>query len=98
MRRDQDYATRNTQHATRNTQGVRMEIPAEFARRVIDVDGDEGVAWLAALPDLLDQCARRWGLTLGPPFDLSYNYVAPAVRADGTEVVLKAGMPRPLAC
>jgi streptomycin 6-kinase len=28
-----------------------------------------------------------------PPFALSYNYVAPAVRADGTPVVLKVGFP-----
>jgi streptomycin 6-kinase len=68
-------------------------IPEVFARRMIEVYGDEGAAWLAGLPALLDACARRWGLMLGPPFALSYNYVAPAVRADGTEVVLKAGVP-----
>jgi len=33
---------------------------------------------------------------VAPPFpSLSYNYVAPAVRADGTEVVLKLGVPNP---
>src|SRR5207237_4436325 len=46
--------------------------------------------WLRALPDLLAQLADRWSLTLGPHFpDLSYNYVAPATRADGTPCVLK---------
>ena len=68
-------------------------IPEAFAQRMREVYSDEGAAWLAGLPALLDACARHWGLTLGTPFALSYNYVAPAVRADGTEVVLKVGVP-----
>jgi streptomycin 6-kinase len=56
--------------------------------------GEPGREWLAALPELLTECAHRWSLTLAPPFpNLSFNYVAPAVRADGTEAVLKAGVP-----
>lgn len=68
-------------------------IPEAFAQRMREVYGAEGAAWLERLPGLLDACARRWGLTIGPPFALSYNYVAPAVRADGSEVVLKLGVP-----
>ena len=34
-----------------------------------------------------------WGIALQPPFPLSYNYVAPATRSDGSEVVLKVGIP-----
>ncbi|MBI4212914.1 MAG: phosphotransferase [Chloroflexi bacterium] len=37
--------------------------------------------------------AERWSLRIGPPFDLSYGYVAEALRADGTEAVLKIGGP-----
>jgi streptomycin 6-kinase len=70
------------------------EIPENFARTMGEVYGAEGRAWLGRLPGLLAGCARRWGLTVGPPFvPLSYNYVAPAVRADGTPVVLKVGFP-----
>ncbi len=58
-----------------------------------EVYGAAGDGWLAGLPNLLAACARRWDLTLGPPFALSYNYVAPATRADGTPVVLKVGYP-----
>ena len=54
---------------------------------------DIAPAWLDALPALLDEYATRWKLTLGPPFELSYNYVAPAIRADGSRCVLKAGVP-----
>jgi streptomycin 6-kinase len=46
------------------------------------------------LPTLLADCASRWALTVLPPFpNLSFNYVAPVLRADGTEAVLKIGMP-----
>jgi streptomycin 6-kinase len=69
------------------------DLPEEFTRTIAGTFGDRGVAWLADLPALVAACAERWGLTVGPPFDLSYNYVAPATRADGSEVVLKVGTP-----
>jgi streptomycin 6-kinase len=47
-------------------------------------------AWLRALPDLLAALAARWSVALDPPFaKIEINYVAPAVRADGTRCVLK---------
>ena len=70
-------------------------IPEDFARRMVEVYGAAGQAWLAGLPALLADCAGHWALQVGPPFPLSYNYVAPAVRADGTPVVLKVGFPGP---
>ncbi len=70
-------------------------IPEKFAHDTVEVWGAEGAAWLERLPALVDACARRWELAVGPPFEpLSYNYVAPAVRADGRHVVLKLGVPR----
>jgi streptomycin 6-kinase len=70
------------------------EIPDNFARTMVEVYGEEGTAWLQRLPGLLAECAQRWSLTVLPPFvPLSYNYVAPAIRADGTDVVLKVGYP-----
>ena len=69
-------------------------IPANFAQCMVDLNADEGVAWLDRLPALIAACERRWGLTVGAPFvPLSYNYVAPAVRLDGSAVVLKLGFP-----
>lgn len=69
-------------------------IPDVFARTIVDLHGEAGEVWLAGLPGLLADCAMRWGLMLAPPFaPLTYNYVAPAVRADGTRVVLKVGFP-----
>lgn len=66
-----------------------------FRRTVAGAFGDAGVAWLGQLPQVLKAAAERWFLTLAPPFPvLSYNYVAPALTAQGEHVVLKAGVPR----
>src|SRR5215213_2180069 len=47
-------------------------------------------AFLRALPRLLAELTRLWSLTLGPHYPaISWNYVAPATRADGTRAVLK---------
>ncbi len=64
-------------------------IPDNFRRDMIVMHGEEAIAWLDRLPAILANCERRWSLTIGPPFALTFNYVAPAVRADGTQVVLK---------
>ncbi len=66
-----------------------FEIPENFRRDRIAMNGEEGIAWLERLPDVLAECERRWNITIGRPFNLSFNYVAPAVRADGTQVVVK---------
>lgn len=66
-----------------------MQLPPALVQHVTHVLGDEGRVWLDALPSLLALCQRDYGLTIGPPFELSYNYVAPVTRADGSEAVLK---------
>jgi streptomycin 6-kinase len=60
-----------------------------------EVYGEAGDVWTANLPSLLQACAERWSLRIDPPFALTYNYVAPATRADGTHAVLKVGYPSP---
>src|SRR5690554_2828746 len=75
--------------------GAMAPLPEHFRRTVLSLYGERGAAWLAALPTLLDECAARWGLTLLPPYPLSYNYVAPVVRSDGSPAVLKVGVPNP---
>ncbi len=69
-------------------------VPARFARTIREVFGARGEAWLDRLPALLAACEGRWSLRAGPPFpNLTYAYVAPAVRGDGMAVVLKLGVP-----
>ena len=64
-----------------------------FVRTVVNVFDERGQAWLDNLPSLLPECEHRWSLTIHPPFALSYNYIAPATRGDGTTVVVKVGVP-----
>jgi streptomycin 6-kinase len=68
-------------------------IPEHFARSMIELFGEEGRAWLDRLPALLATYEERWSLTIGTPFsNLSFNYVAPAIRSDGTQVIVKTGL------
>jgi streptomycin 6-kinase len=69
-------------------------IPQQLARNNIDVYGQQGTEWVEKLPAIIEECARRWSLEVDAPFPgLSYNYAAPARRADGTPAVLKVGFP-----
>lgn len=68
-------------------------IPTAFAQSMLDHYQAAGRAWLDQLPTLLADSAQRWALHLSAPFALSYNYVAPATRADGSAVVLKICFP-----
>src|SRR5690242_19684433 len=66
-------------------------LPKEFMQFMRDVYGTQAAnAWFQSLPSLLEEYAERWQLKLLPPLEhLSFHYVAPAVRADGTPLILK---------
>jgi streptomycin 6-kinase len=71
-------------------------VSEEFTQRIAATFGSDGDDWLSVLPSLLEEVSQKWSLTLHSPFeDMSYNYVAPATRSDGAEVVLKVGVPNP---
>ncbi|MGH2599450.1 MAG: aminoglycoside phosphotransferase family protein [Dehalococcoidia bacterium] len=62
-----------------------LDLPPAFISK-----NHQDPAWLRTLPDLLDRLTVQWSLTLDPHFpEITYNYVAPATRADGTRGVLK---------
>lgn len=71
-----------------------MHLPSVFICTIHNTFGEQGDHFLQNLPNLLDEYTQRWRLTLQPPFEnLSYHYVAPAVRVGNGEVVLKLGVP-----
>jgi streptomycin 6-kinase len=71
-----------------------LVIPEAISRSAAAAHGVAGRAWLRRLPNIVAECADHWSLTLEPVFpDPTINYVAPAVRADGTKVVLKVSFP-----
>ncbi len=67
-------------------------LPENFKRNIFGSHQKKGKRWLADLPDLIAEMSEKWLLTVDEPFpDLSYNFVAPCVCADGTNAVLKIG-------
>jgi streptomycin 6-kinase len=73
---------------------VPPSIPEGLTRTTTELRGAAGVEWLNRLPALVTRCEARWSLEVGLPFpELSFNYAAPALRADGAPVVLKLSFP-----
>lgn len=68
------------------------QLPKKFKRNIVELHAEKGKQWLDDLPDLIAKMSEKWSLAVDKPFpDLSYNFVAPCVCADGTNAVLKIG-------
>ncbi|GAB3583816.1 aminoglycoside phosphotransferase family protein [Amycolatopsis endophytica] len=66
-----------------------MQVPGDFAKRLIGSEGDGVRPWLDGLPDLARWRCREWGLRIeGPPWHGHTALVFP-VRRDGARAVLK---------
>jgi streptomycin 6-kinase len=51
-------------------------------------------AWFERLPTTIEELQARWSLSIGHPYEeAGCGWVAPATRRDGTQAVLKLGMP-----
>jgi len=73
-----------------------MDYPPTFLQNTLDIFQDKGQEWLDNLPKLLSSLEDLWAIRISPPFSgLSYNYVAPAVHADGSSAILKVWIPNP---
>ena len=80
-----------------------MNLPEPFLTNIRNSFHQDGEAYLAVLPDLIEEARQRWGLTdITPVENLSFNYVAyatcpstalPDGRSAQGEVVLKIGVP-----
>jgi streptomycin 6-kinase len=86
-----------------------MSLPESFLTTIRTAFHQDGEAYLAVLPDLIEEARQRWGLTdITPVENLSFNYVAYALRPAKSpkgersdrqgaqskgEVVLKIGVP-----
>lgn len=75
-----------------STGGVRLQ---PMVRARVATLGEEGHAWVDALPGLLLDLSRRWSLRLGRGLPGgSASYLCLVVRSDGTEAVLKVSLPQ----
>jgi streptomycin 6-kinase len=69
-------------------------LPKEFVQNTIALCGDNGKAWLEALPETIRTLEKKWIITAGKNFGkIAYNYVAEAICSDGSATVLKIGLP-----
>ena len=71
-----------------------INLPGRFVENIRTMYGESGEEWLESLPDSITFYEQRWSIRVAEPLeDLSYNYIAPAVRDGGEQVVLKLGYP-----
>jgi streptomycin 6-kinase len=73
-----------------------MSFPVPIRLEVSCRNDTELASWLERLPEAVCELEQRWCLHVELPFDgegVSCAWVAPAVRADGTQAVLKIAMP-----
>jgi len=68
-------------------------LPFAFIQNIRLSFGLNGQRWLERLPALLDEATQRWHLELGDPFPLSYNFVCAVTQKEGSQAVLKIGVP-----
>ena len=70
------------------------ELPKAFIKRIVDLHGPSAREWLDGLSSRIHLLENRWQIQVSDPFQpLNYNYVASALRNDGTEAILKLGIP-----
>lgn len=71
-----------------------MNLPSDFISTIRNAYKEAGDKFLADLPALVDEAARRWNLTdIRPVSNLSYNFVCYALSSNSQNVVLKIGVP-----
>lgn len=71
-----------------------LYVPAALREAVASYEAEEQ-RWLERLPSRVSEVERAWSLTAGQAFDTHsrLSWVAPVRLADGTEAVLKIGIP-----
>ncbi|WP_129790213.1 aminoglycoside phosphotransferase family protein [Promicromonospora panici] len=71
---------------------VFLTVPARFAARTVDREGEAGHDWIGELPELVGRLLREWRLTLvGPPVSGNVGLVWEVRDQDGAARMLKVG-------
>jgi streptomycin 6-kinase len=67
-----------------------MRLPDKFVQILKNIHKEKADEWLSNFDEMIACYEQKWELSIHDPFDLSFNFVAPATRNSGEEVVLKA--------
>ncbi|WP_404433373.1 aminoglycoside phosphotransferase family protein [Sutcliffiella horikoshii] len=80
-------------HLHKGENRVMLILPSNYIQTIRNIHKEEGAAWLQNFDSLINYCEEKWNLKVLAPFELSYNFVAPAKKKDGRKVVLKLSVP-----
>jgi streptomycin 6-kinase len=70
------------------------EIPVELVTHTMAICGEPGRDWLSELPIRIAELENKWAITVLAPFPaIEFNFVAPAVKDNGEQVVVKIAPP-----
>lgn len=64
----------------------------EFVKHALRL-GKTGKKWLEQIPEIIREYEKIWSFKALLPYNLTYNYVTPVIRNDGSNAVLKIGFP-----
>jgi len=70
-----------------------LELSQEFIEKIIVVHKEKGENWLKQFKALCQYCEERWSMRILAPYQLSFNFAAPAILRDGTKVAVKLCVP-----
>lgn len=70
-----------------------IKLPDKFVETILGVHKEKGEKWLDEFENLIIECEVRWNLKILPPFELSYNFVAPAILDNRKNIVVKLTVP-----
>lgn len=69
-------------------------LPKELVTHISAICSSRGEGWFEQLPTAIAELEDRWSLTVKKPFaGIEYNFVAPAIMKDGSDVVVKISPP-----
>ncbi|MET9591856.1 aminoglycoside phosphotransferase family protein [Streptomyces sp. NPDC006516] len=73
-----------------------MAMPEEFAQNTVDREGESGAAWIAELPDVVEELLGRWGCVPdGEVMHGGVGIIVPVRRAGVGDAVLKVSFRHP---
>lgn len=72
---------------------MKPELTEQLKRTIVGVHKERGAEWIDRFGELLQFCEEKWGVRFLEPYPPSYHFVAPVVFPDGTEAVMKLGVP-----